>query len=84
MTDEDNTASHVFLSPFSFSFAETSPQRSAGAAIKILTSPSANSPVWEQKTTVLPIASFWPGLFARVDESSTVVACADNGGARCH
>ncbi|KAJ7657095.1 glycoside hydrolase family 93 protein [Mycena olivaceomarginata] len=69
MTDEDNTASHVWP---------------AGAAMKILTSPSANPPVWGQKTTVLPIASFWPGLFARVDGSGTVVACADNGGARCH
>ncbi|KAJ6581102.1 glycoside hydrolase family 93 protein [Mycena capillaripes] len=68
MTDED-TAANTWPS---------------GASMKILTSLSSDPAVWGQKTTVLPVASFWPGLYSRVDGSATVVACADNGGARCH
>ncbi|KAJ7623700.1 glycoside hydrolase family 93 protein [Roridomyces roridus] len=66
MTDEDNTASHAW------------PQ---GASMKIVTSLSTDPASWGQKTTVLPISSLWPSVFARTD--GTVLACADNGGVRC-
>ncbi|KAJ7849952.1 glycoside hydrolase family 93 protein [Mycena olivaceomarginata] len=55
-----------------------------GASYKILTSLSTDPPVWGQKTTVLPVQSLWGSLFRRVDGTATIVACADNGGARCH
>ncbi|KAK7005645.1 Sialidase domain-containing protein [Favolaschia claudopus] len=55
-----------------------------GASFKIVTSLSNDPPSWGQKTTVLPVNSLWGGLYSRVDGSSTVVGCADNGGARCH
>ncbi|KAJ6561158.1 glycoside hydrolase family 93 protein [Mycena vulgaris] len=54
-----------------------------GASMKILTSLSTDPPVWGRKTTVLGVASLWPSVFSRVDGSGTVVACADNNGARC-
>ncbi|KAJ7643322.1 glycoside hydrolase family 93 protein [Mycena polygramma] len=56
----------------------------SGGSFKILTAPSADPQVWGQKTTVLPVSSLWGALYSRVDGSATVVACADNGGARCH
>ncbi|KAJ7153116.1 glycoside hydrolase family 93 protein, partial [Mycena crocata] len=55
-----------------------------GAAMKILTSASTNPAVWGQKTTVFGASAFWPSVYRRVDGSATVVACADNGGAKCH
>ncbi|KAJ6460597.1 glycoside hydrolase family 93 protein [Mycena sanguinolenta] len=55
-----------------------------GASFKVLTSLSTDPQAWGQKTTVLPVQSLWGSLYSRVDGSSTVVACADNGGARCH
>ncbi|KAJ7355705.1 glycoside hydrolase family 93 protein [Mycena albidolilacea] len=55
-----------------------------GASYKILTSLSTDPPVWGQKTTVLPVQSLWGSLFRRVDGTATIIACADNGGARCH
>jgi hypothetical protein len=58
--------------------------RPNGASYKILTSLSTDPPVWGQKTTVLPVQSLWGSLFRRVDGTATIVACADNGGARCH
>jgi len=55
-----------------------------GSSMKILTSLSTYPAVWGQKTTVLPVSSLWPALYSRVDGTGTVIACADNGGARCH
>ncbi|KAJ7272588.1 hypothetical protein B0H12DRAFT_1200099 [Mycena haematopus] len=55
-----------------------------GASLKILTSLSTDPQAWGHKTTVLPVQSLWGSLYSRVDGTSTVVACADNGGARCH
>ncbi|KAJ7173618.1 glycoside hydrolase family 93 protein [Mycena filopes] len=68
MTDEDSSA-HTWPT---------------GASMKILTSLSSDPAVWGQKTTVFPVSSLWPGLFSRVDGTNTVVACADNNGAKCH
>ncbi|KAJ7096028.1 neuraminidase, partial [Mycena crocata] len=54
------------------------------AAMKILTSSSTDPAVWGQKTTIFGASSFWPSVYRRVDGSATVVACTDNGGAKCH
>ncbi|KAF7325041.1 Glycoside hydrolase family 93 protein [Mycena kentingensis (nom. inval.)] len=68
MTDEDNTSPHNWA---------------RGAAFKIITSASLAVPSWGQKTTVLPISSYWPSLLSRTDGSGTVIGCADTDGARC-
>ncbi|KAJ7777333.1 glycoside hydrolase family 93 protein [Mycena metata] len=68
MTDED-TSAHIWPN---------------GGSMKILTSLSSDPAVWGQKTTVLPVTSVWPGIFARSDGSNTAVGCADNSGAKCH
>ncbi|KAJ7156842.1 neuraminidase, partial [Mycena crocata] len=53
------------------------------AAQKILTSSSTSPAVWGQKTTIFGASSFWPSVYRRVD-TATILACADNGGAKCH
>ncbi|KAJ7708747.1 glycoside hydrolase family 93 protein, partial [Mycena rosella] len=53
------------------------------ASMKIVTSLSTDPPVWGQKTTVLGVSSYWPGLYHCIDGSGTVVGCADLNGARC-
>lgn len=53
-----------------------------GASMKIVTAQPSVNAAWGNKATISGVQSSWPGILGMRDGS--VLACADNGGAKCH